>query len=154
MTQSTRRRGRPPKGKAKTAAERMRAYRRRKREAGLKARTTWVPEVRDTPGIYSDHQVLDARSLAMHCRIAQKITADPKLLATAIENLDRWEKSAGADQPRYINEWRQIISQPWPVVAAFITSMSDEATRLRSSSPFAGVLTEAERQEIYAAFKP
>lgn len=132
----------------------MRDYRRRKREAGYKSKTTWIPEVRDTAGVYSDHQVLDARSLAMHCRIAQKISNDPDLLEVAMNNLARWRSKSGFEVPAYLDEWQRILSQPWPAVAAFITSMSDEATRLRSSSPFAGVLTDAERQEVYAAFRP
>ena len=37
MKRTTKKRGRPPKGRAMTAAERMRAYRKRKRDAGMKS---------------------------------------------------------------------------------------------------------------------
>ena len=102
---------------------------------------------------YSDHRTLDARSLAMHCKIAQKITRDPKLLNIAKTNLDRWSSKSKDPQPKYLREWEQILERPWPEIAELITSMSEDATRLRSSTPFAGVLTAAERDQIYEAFR-
>lgn len=131
----------------------MRAYRARKRAAGLKRVSEWVPvDAGDTP-VYSDHRLLDARSLALHCRIAQKISADPSLLEIPRRNLDRWSDRVAGVAPRYIAEWREILDQPWPQVAAFITSCSERAIRLRQSSPFAGVLDARERKRIYDAFR-
>jgi hypothetical protein len=134
-----------------TAAERMRAFRKRKREAGMKSVSRWVP----TDGEYSrysDHRLLDARSLAMHCKIAQKISRDPELLNTAKENLARWSQKSAGERPRYLQEWEEILDRPWPEIADFITSISGDAIRLRSSSPFAGVLSAEERKRIYEAF--
>lgn len=136
-----------------TAAERMRAYRKRKRDAGLKSVRRWEPEEGVGTRRYSDHRILDARSLAMHCKIAQKITRDPNLLNIAKTNLERWSSKSKDPQPQYLREWEQILERPWPEIAELITSMSEEATRLRSSSPFAGVLTTAERDQIYEAFR-
>ena len=134
-----------------TAAERMRAYRKRRRDAGLKNVRRWEP----VEGIrqYSDHRILDIRSLAMHCKIAQKISRDPDLLDKARVNIKRWRaKSVGRPQ-QYLDEWQAILERPWSEIAEIITSMSEDATRLRSSSPFAGVLTADEREQIYAAFR-
>ncbi len=136
-----------------TPAERMRAYRKRKRDAGLKSVRRWEPEERTGTRPYSDHRILDARSLAMHCKIAQKISNDPSLLDKAKANLERWSAKSKDPQPRYLREWEQILKRPWPEIAELITSMSEDATRLRSSSPFAGVLTARERDQIYAAFR-
>jgi hypothetical protein len=136
-----------------SAAERMRAYRKRKRDAGLKSVRRWELAEFDYAGRFSDHRFLDARSLAMHCRIAQKISRDPDLLNKARENLERWLAKTKGPKPRYLREWRQILERPWPAIAELITSMSEEANRLRSSSPFAGVLTQEERDQIYAAFR-
>ncbi len=153
MKKTTKKHGRPRKACAKTTAERMRAYRKRKRDAGFKSVRRWEPL--DTEGSvrYSDHRILDARSLAMHCRVAQKISRDPQLLDKARENLKRWSAKSTRPRPRYLREWAEILDRPWPEIAALITEMSDEATRLRSSSPFAGVLSPAEREQIYAAFR-
>jgi len=136
-----------------TPAERMRAYRKRKRDAGLKSVRRWEPEERTGTRPYSDHRILDARSLAMHCKIAQKITRDPTLLNQARANLERWIVKSGDRQPPYLREWQQILERPLPEIAELITSMSEDATRLRSSSPFAGVLTASEREQVYEAFR-
>ena len=137
-----------------TAAERMRAYRKRKRDAGLKSVRRWEPEEASGQHRYSDHRILDARSLAMHCRIAQKITRDPTLLNKAKANLERWSAKYDEPRPRYLREWQEILERPWPEIMEIITSMSEDATRLRSSSPFAGVLTAEERNQVYEAFRP
>ncbi len=131
----------------------MRAYRKRKRDAGLKSVRRWEPEEGVGQRQYSDHRILDARSLAMHCKIAQKITRDPTLLDKAKANLERWIAKSGDPRPQYLREWQQILERPWPEIAELITSMSEDATRLRSSSPFAGILTARERELIYEAFR-
>ena len=136
-----------------TPAERMRAYRKRKRDAGLKSVRRWEPEEGSGKRRFSDHRILDARSLAMHCKIAQKITRDPELLDKAKANLERWSEKSKGPAPQYLREWQQILERPWPEIAELITSMSEDATRLRSSSPFAGVLTTAERDQVYEAFR-
>jgi hypothetical protein len=109
-----------------TPAERMRAYRKRKRDAGLKSVRRWEPEEQIGTRSYSDHRILDARSLAMHCKIAQKITRDPTLLDKAKANLQRWIAESGDRQPRYLREWQQILERPWPEIAELITSMSED----------------------------
>ena len=151
MKTTAKRRGRPRKDNAMTAAERMRAYRKRRGDAGLKIVGGW--EAVDGVRQYSDHRILDARSLAMHCKIAQKISLNPELLDKARANLERWSAKSADRPPQYLHEWRKILTRPWPEIAEIITSMSEDATRLRSSSPFAGVLSPEEREQIYAAFR-
>lgn len=153
MGKPKRGRGRPPSPQARSAAERMRAYRARKRAAGLKAVTQWLPRESEGGGMFSDHRILEARSLAMHCVIARKIARDPVLLTRARANLDRWRRRAGDAPPSYLDEWESILARPWPAVAAFITGFGEQAVRLRQSSPFAGVLTPSERRRIYDAFR-
>jgi hypothetical protein len=97
--------------------------------------------------------VLDARSLALHCLIAQKIMADPSLIDIARRNLAAWRRKSAGAEPRYLDEWQQILARPWPQVAGLITEQSDNATRLRQSSPFAGILSTVERRRIYDAFR-
>jgi len=153
MNRPPAKRGRPRKKHPLTPAERMRAYRRRKQAAGYKAVSKWLPAVENNPVRQSDHRILDARSLALHCKIKRKIDQHPDLLETPRRNLARWSESASGPTPAYIQEWLEILDQPWPDVAAFITSFSDEAVRLRQSSPFAGVLNPQERKQVYDAFR-
>lgn len=153
MKKASRKRGRPRKVNAMTAAQRMRAYRKRKRDLGLRNVRRWEPADGEGAGRFSDHRVLDARSLAMHCLIARKISRDPRLLEKARENLERWSAKTEGPQPHYLKKWAEILQRPWPEIADLTTEMSEEATRLRSSSPFAGVLSQQERDRIYAAFR-
>lgn len=152
MTKSVTKRGRPRIANAMTAAERMRAFRKRKRAAGFKSVSRWLPAKEDGISRYSDHRLLDARSLAMHCKIAQKVSRDPELLDAAKQNLARWSRKSAGEKPRYLAEWQEILDRPWIEIADFITCISDRAIRLRSSSPFAGVLSAEERKRIYEAF--
>ncbi len=136
----------------RTAAERMRRYRARKQALGLKLQRKWIEA---TPDTYSDHSVLDARSLAMHTLIARRIRAQPELIDRARRNLARWSERAAnavAAPPRFFAEWAGILDRPLPEVLAFITSFTPTAVRLRQSSPFAGVLSAGERKRVYEAF--
>jgi hypothetical protein len=66
-------------------AERMRRMRQRRKQAGLKPVVNWLPKG-GTQSTYSFHRVLDARSLAMHVMVAQKIERQPGLLDIARRN--------------------------------------------------------------------
>jgi len=153
MNQSATKPGRPRKINPLTPAERMRAYRKRKKAGGYKRVSEWVPVAPVDATIYSDHRILDARSLAMHCRIAVKISRNPELLAIPRRNLKRWKQHADERTLKYLLEWEAILDQPWTSIATFITSLSENATRMRQSSPFAAVLNPPERKQIYDAFR-
>jgi hypothetical protein len=145
-------RGRPPSGQARTPAERMRRMRERRKAQGLIPVTRWVAKgLLSAP--YSDHRRLDLRSLAMHAVIAKKIARDQSCLKVAQDNLLRWGARCDSDVPYWHVEWQAILKRPWREIAAFLTDPGEVATRLRQSSPFAGVLSPAERKSIYDAFR-
>jgi hypothetical protein len=132
----------------------MRRYRGRQRAAGLRAATRWqfAAPARISPGLLK-HRLAEARSLAMHCLVAQKIAAEPRLLDVARRNLAAWAARYGDSVPRALEEWRAVLGRPWPEIAALITDPGEPATRMRQSSPFAGVLTASERRRVYEAFR-
>lgn len=134
----------------------MRRYRARRRAAGLKLERRWVPArraaVRGPSRHFSDHRILEARSLAMHCLIVRKIQREPRLLEVARRNIERWLRGS-TRPPRALLEWRALLARPWPEIAVILTDPGEEAARLRQSSPFAGVLTPAERRRVYEAFR-
>ena len=99
----------------------------------------------------SDHSRIDERSLAMHRLIAAKVRADPALLDKARDNVRRWQESEGSPKLA-LAEWEHLLGGPVSQVTQFIAERSDHATRLRQSSPFAGILTEAERLAIYESY--
>ena len=126
--------------------------RERRRAAGLKPVVSWVADDGDRV-VYSAHRVLDARSLAMHAVIAQKIERNPHLLRIPRRNLARWQAQRQGATPTWLTEWQRILDKPWPVIAVLVTELTENATRLRQSSPFAGVLSASERRRIYEAFR-
>jgi hypothetical protein len=140
---------RPSTGKALSAAERMRRYRARRRAAGLRAATRWAPRV----PAWSDHRIAEAKSLALHVLAARRIRADPQLLVRARATLGRWLARYGDRPPAALAEWRDLLEQPWPVVAARATELSEEGARLRQSSPLATLLPEAQRRRVREAFR-
>jgi hypothetical protein len=101
--------------------------------------------------VHSDHSRLDERSLAMHQLIAGKVQADPALLDKARENVRRWQEANGTASPA-LAEWAQILAAPVSQIVALLAERSERATRLRQSSPFAGILTQAERRAIYESY--
>ncbi len=102
---------------------------------------------------HSDHGRLDERSLALHQLVAEKVQADPALLDKARGNIRRWQEANGSLSPPQA-EWEQILSGPVDEITAFLVERSERATRLRQSSPFAGILTEDERRAIFDAHDP
>jgi hypothetical protein len=127
----------------------MRRYRARRRAAGLRTTTRWSPRV----SVWSDHRVAEAKSLALHVLAARRITSDPRLLERARATLGRWLDRYGERPPAALTEWRDLLEQPWPVVAARATELNEDAARLRQSSPLATLLTAAERRRVHDAFR-
>ena len=100
---------------------------------------------------YSDHTRLDERSLALHQLVAEKLRAAPALLDKARANVRRWQEANESPSPA-LTEWAQILRSPANDVLALLTERSPRATRLRQSSPFAGILTEEERRAVYESY--
>jgi hypothetical protein len=95
------------------------------------------------------HRRIDQRSLALHRAIAEKLRANPSLVDIARENLDRWSQRNGRSQP-YWDAWRKLLNHPIEDVLASIVEVSERMTALRQATPFAGVLSPAERWAVYA----
>jgi hypothetical protein len=99
----------------------------------------------------SNHGRIEERSLALHQLVAEKVKAAPALLDKARENVRRWQEASGTASPA-LAEWSQILAAPLSQIVALLAERSERATRLRQSSPFAGILTEAERRAIYESY--
>jgi len=92
------------------------------------------------------HQETDARSLAMHRLVAEKIRRDPALLEIAKAKLIRSRRATPNDY--YFDEWARLLDAGLDAALAVATEDSEKATALRQSSPFAGVLTPEERRSF------
>lgn len=96
----------------------------------------------------------DWRSLHIHKLIAERFRANPEIVQKAIENIERWKKQNSYPQP-YFDSWLDIIHSGIEPLLDFLCSESQEAQRLRSSSPFVGAafITQKEHQEIFEKFR-
>ena len=98
------------------------------------------------------HPHIDRRGLARARLVVEQIDAQPTLLNIAHENLAKWRKSRGGTLTAAHQEWERILERPWEEVRAILVEESDEGQRLRSSNPFAGIVTEEERLAIIARY--
>ena len=92
------------------------------------------------------HEVLDAISLEMGRRVAQRLREQPELIRVAQENLDRWTRlnSNAPSLLRCYSEWRAILNRPIEGICTILVSDDQASRRLRQNSPFAGVLNARE----------
>jgi hypothetical protein len=92
------------------------------------------------------HEWIDRRSLALHEAVAAKLAERPELLDVARGNLERWLRDRRVPA---LLEWRDLLEhEPLASILDLLRSPSETATRLRQSSPFAGILTLEERGAI------
>lgn len=101
--------------------------------------------------IYEHWREVDRRAMERARMIVAKIDAHPDLLKIGIENMKRWKQQRNGYQPRCLDEWEQWFAsgEPWERMRARLLEDSDEGQRLRTSDPFAGVLTQKERESLY-----
>ena len=101
------------------------------------------------------HIRLVERSRALHQAVAEKIRANPQLIQIARDNLQRWltEERTHGQASEGLLEWERILQDfSFDQILKLICDPGEEADRLRHATPFAGILTEAERENIYEQY--
>lgn len=99
------------------------------------------------------HPHIDARVLDMAKLVVERIDDAPALLQVGCENLER-ERRLHGKLSYASREWERILERPWPQIRAILLEESDEGQRLRSSHPFAGIVSDAERVVIMDRHPP
>lgn len=97
----------------------------------------------------------DRVSLEMASRVAARLAKDPALVEHARQNLARWS-ARNHDAPgllRCYREWEEILRRPVPEIIEILTGQGDENRRLRSNSPFTGILSVQEVRDIKAQLR-
>lgn len=95
------------------------------------------------------HFVIDQVNAAQDRLIAARLRRDPKVLRLARSNLRRWAARDGRKVRSVFQEWHALLHRlNAHEIADFLCSDTPMARRLRQSSPFAGALTDSERQLI------
>ena len=94
------------------------------------------------------------RSLWLSYAVAGRLVADPgATLELARANLATMRaRHTRGQAARWLAEWARLLDGPVEDVLAVLTSPVPRARELRQNSPFAGVLSEEERQQVLAAF--
>lgn len=97
----------------------------------------------------------EEKSRWLHLAVVGVLVRDPgSVLSTARRNLDAWQGIHREDgrAAGYLREWEQLLDAGLDDVIEMLLSTSERACDLRQNSPFAGVLTEAHRQQILRSF--
>ena len=94
------------------------------------------------------HRRAELRSIALHDEVVRRLRVRPELIDDARRRLERWTES-GALAPAYAQAWRRALEQPREELFAQLVRDDEEARALRQCSPFAGVLSPAERWKIW-----
>ena len=104
--------------------------------------------------ITRQHDWIDERSQALHQAVAEKIRFNPDLLRMALQNLERWTTTGSKVTKPLFEEWKRII-QTWPLekLLELLGEQSERASQLRQASPFTGILSQREREEIFQRYE-
>lgn len=95
------------------------------------------------------HQVHEIRSLRMHQIVEDLYQENPDgVIRFGLGNLKRWQQR-GVDCDDF-QIWEEVLRFSPQRLPEILTGSGEEATRLRQSSPFAGLVPEDSRQKILA----
>jgi hypothetical protein len=99
------------------------------------------------------HEWIDARSLSLAVRIAEKIRRDPSLLEHVRDTIRRW-KARMKPWPHALREWEEILQRSSvEEILALLVDPGEEGKRRRQSNPFTGILSPRERREIFEQYE-
>jgi hypothetical protein len=90
------------------------------------------------------------RSLAYHRAVAQRLGRPT--VAAALHQIWQWRREGRIDD-RYAEAWERLLHSSLAEIKRKIGEDSAEAADLRQNSPFAGMLSEAERRRIIEAIR-
>ncbi|MGO9710995.1 MAG: hypothetical protein ACLQBL_19195 [Polyangiaceae bacterium] len=94
------------------------------------------------------HDLAEERSLAYHALVAQRLEADPEVLAAARRRVAGWVE-AGSPHPHYARAWSEILASPAAVIRERLLDASQEGRALRQVTPFAGAIGARERWKLW-----
>jgi excisionase family DNA binding protein len=94
------------------------------------------------------------KALWLHRAVAGRLVQDPDaVLAKVATNLERLRRVHPDGMAAiWLDRWRKVLDAGVEAVLDVLVSRVPEAVELRQNSPFAGTLTEPEREAVLAAF--
>jgi hypothetical protein len=92
------------------------------------------------------HSLADARSLALHQAVAERLKLDPAIVARARARVAAW--SLEPERHPYALPWQKLLDQELEALCLALTRSDAEMCTLRQASPFAGALDAKTRWAI------
>jgi hypothetical protein len=89
------------------------------------------------------------RGIAYHRALFHRLHLNRAVANDALALIDRWRAEGRIDE-RYAAAWEKLLRKPIADIRKEIEMDTQEARDLRQNSPFAGLLSEAERRKIVA----
>ncbi|MBV8209692.1 MAG: hypothetical protein JO133_06470 [Burkholderiaceae bacterium] len=86
-------------------------------------------------------------SLLLHRELARAVERDPGVLARARRTILRWQAVHGHSISAW-DEWLKLLDAGVPAVVQVMLDEGENASRLRQSSPFAGIVPNRRRWEL------
>ena len=98
-------------------------------------------------------RLIEAWVLREHQLIAERLRNNPtEVIAKANENIERWgwrrDFPDPARRPDFMSEWLALLEGPLDMLLTVLTGADERMITLRSSSPFAGVVSFRERWRL------
>jgi len=117
----------------------------RRRASELDARALIDREHADGDEALDRHERARLRSLAYHRALARQLRRPN--VDQALHRIWQWREEGRID-PAYARRWEEVLSRPVAQVCQVLEEDSPQASDLRQNSPFAGMLSQAERRKI------
>ncbi len=90
---------------------------------------------------------VEEKSLAIHRQIAARLLQDPvPTITKARINLERLHRADRGNAGYWLNEWDTLLDRPTDEIVTAMLARTQHGIDLRQMTPFAGVLTDAERR--------
>jgi hypothetical protein len=98
-------------------------------------------------------RLIDDWVLREHRLIAERLRSNPvEVIAKAKENIERWgwrrDFPDPSRRPNFMTEWLALLEGTQDMLRAVLTGSDERSVTLRSSSPFAGVVSFRERWRL------
>lgn len=94
------------------------------------------------------------RSLWLAYALAGQIVTDPvRARRIARQNLNRMRRTSRGRTRKWLDEWDTLLDGSLDKLLGVLTSHSPRARELRQNSPFAGLLTDDEREQLLCSWR-
>lgn len=105
-------------------------------------------DVRFVPSLTREER----RSLLLHAAVAARLRAEPALVLTRARASLARMRALHPGARSLLDEWQCLLRRPLDALLPVLTDPMPWARELRHVTPFTGILSAAERAQVYRAF--